>query len=112
MFKDANPGTFANIYVVCGHTDLRYGIDFLAAIIEETGDPRFSMHSMKQNTSKKSVPAEPEITEVIISSYKRSKTIGERDEDHDGLPAHIIEPRLSDEKLAERSPEGYKEPPC
>lgn len=35
MFKDANPGSFAGIYVVCGYTDLRYGIDSLAAIIEK-----------------------------------------------------------------------------
>ena len=30
---------------------------------------------------------EPEITEVIISSYKRSKPKGKRDTDLDGLPA-------------------------
>ena len=34
MFKDANPNSFAGIYVVYGYTDLRYGIDSLAAIIE------------------------------------------------------------------------------
>ena len=34
MLKDANPGFFAGIYIVCGYTDLRYGIDSLAAIIE------------------------------------------------------------------------------
>ncbi len=34
MFKDANPGSFSAIYIVCGYTDLRYGIDSLAAIIE------------------------------------------------------------------------------
>ena len=54
---------------------------------------------------------EPEITEVIISSYKRSKTQGKRDTDLDGLPARIIEHKLSDEELAERFPEGYKELP-
>ena len=35
MLKDANPKSFAGIYVVCGYTDLRYGIDSLAAIIEQ-----------------------------------------------------------------------------
>lgn len=57
-----------------------------------------------------SIP-EPEITEIIISSYKRSKTKGKRDVDLDGLPARIIEHKLSDEELAEKFPEGYKELP-
>lgn len=35
MLKDADPGYFAGIYIVCGYTDLRYGIDSLAAIIEQ-----------------------------------------------------------------------------
>ncbi len=35
MLKDANPNSFAGIYIVCGYTDLRYGIDSLAAIIEQ-----------------------------------------------------------------------------
>ena len=34
MLKDADPHYFAGIYVVCGFTDLRYGIDSLAGIIE------------------------------------------------------------------------------
>ena len=34
MLKDADPKYFAGIYIVCGYTDLRYGIDSLAAIIE------------------------------------------------------------------------------
>ena len=33
---------------------------------------------------------EPEITEVIISSYKRSKRKGKREADLDGLPARVI----------------------
>ena len=57
-----------------------------------------------------SIP-EPEITEVIISSYKRSKTKGKRDADLDGLPARIIDHKLSDKELAEKFPEGYKELP-
>lgn len=54
---------------------------------------------------------EPEIEEVTISSYKRSKRKGKREEDLDGLPARIIEHRLSDEELAEKFPNGYKELP-
>ena len=57
-----------------------------------------------------SVP-EPVITEVIISSYKRSKAKGKREADLDGLPARIIEHKLSDEELAEKFPNGYKELP-
>lgn len=54
---------------------------------------------------------EPKIEEVTISSYKRSKRKGKREEDLDGLPARIIEHRLSDEELAEKFPNGYKELP-
>lgn len=35
MLKDADPNFFAGIYIICGYTDLRYGIDSLAAIIEQ-----------------------------------------------------------------------------
>ena len=34
MLKDADSNYFPAIYVVCGYTDMRYGIDSLAAIIE------------------------------------------------------------------------------
>ena len=54
---------------------------------------------------------EPEITEVVISSYRRSKTKGKRESDLEGLPARIIEHKLSDEELAGKFPEGYKELP-
>ncbi len=46
MLKDANPNYFAGIYIVCGYTDLRYGIDSLAAIIEN----RFHMNLFIPNT--------------------------------------------------------------
>ena len=59
-----------------------------------------------------STVSEPEITEVVISSYKRSKTKGKREEDLDGLPARIIEHKLSDEELKEKFPNGYKELPA
>ena len=55
--------------------------------------------------------AEPDITEVVISSYKRSKSKGKREADLDGLPARIIEHKLSEEELARLFPEGYKELP-
>lgn len=54
---------------------------------------------------------EPVIEEITISSYRRSKSKGKRDADLDGLPARIIEHRLSDEELAEKFPNGYKELP-
>ena len=54
---------------------------------------------------------EPEITEIVISSYKRSKRKGKREADLDGLPARIIEHTLSNEELSEKFPEGYKELP-
>ncbi|MBR4816736.1 MAG: IS66 family insertion sequence element accessory protein TnpB [Lachnospiraceae bacterium] len=34
MLRNADPNSFAAVYVVCGYTDMRYGIDTLAAIIE------------------------------------------------------------------------------
>ena len=46
MLKDANPSSFAGIYIVCGYTDLRYGIDSLAAIIEN----RFHMRLFVPNS--------------------------------------------------------------
>ena len=54
---------------------------------------------------------EPEITEVIIPSYHRKKTVGKRESDLSGLPARIIEHTLSDEELTARFPDGYKELP-
>ena len=61
---------------------------------------------LNQNSAK-----EPEIEEIVISSYHRSKTKGKREADLDGLPARIIEHRLSDEELAAKFPNGYKELP-
>ena len=51
---------------------------------------------LNQNSSK-----EPEITEVIIPSYHRKKSVGKRDADLSGLPARIIEHTLSAEELAQ-----------
>jgi len=57
-----------------------------------------------------SVP-EPVIKEIITPSYHRLKAKGKRDADLDGLPACIIEHRLSEEELTEKFPNGYKELP-
>ncbi len=46
MLKDADPRRFAGVYVVCGFTDLRYGIDSLSAIIER----RFQKQLFVPNT--------------------------------------------------------------
>ena len=46
MLRDANPTDFNAIYIVCGRTDLRYGIDSLAAIIEHT----YKMNAFIPNT--------------------------------------------------------------
>ena len=54
---------------------------------------------------------EPEVTEVVIASYRMKKSVGKRDEDLDGLPARIIDHRLSDEELKKFFPQGYKELP-
>ena len=55
--------------------------------------------------------SDPEISEVIIASYRRKKTVGKRDTDLDGLPARVIDHRLPDEELARLFPHGYKELP-
>ena len=70
----------------------------------------FDSFNEAEALSKSDAP-EPEITEVIISSYKRSKRKGKREADLDGLPARIFEHELSAEELAEKFPEGYKELP-
>ena len=53
---------------------------------------------------------EPEITEVIVSSYTR-KTKTKREEKLEGLPARIFEHKLSEEELKKLFPNGYKELP-
>ena len=46
MLNDAVPSNFAGIYLVCGYTDLRYGIDSLASIIER----RYKVNLLVPNT--------------------------------------------------------------
>ena len=53
---------------------------------------------------------EPEVSEVIISSYTRkSKTT--REDKLKGLPARVFQHTIDNDKLAEMFPEGYKELP-
>ena len=54
---------------------------------------------------------EPEITEIIVGSHSRKKASGKRDADLEKLPARIIDHTLSEEELAEKFPNGYKELP-
>ena len=46
MFKDADFKQFKGIYIICGYTDLRYGIDTLASIIQN----RYKMDLFIPNT--------------------------------------------------------------
>mgnify|MGYP004630911343 FL=1 len=46
MLRDADPNCFNGIYIVCGYTDLRYGIDSLSAIIKQ----RYKMSLFVPNT--------------------------------------------------------------
>ncbi len=46
MLRDVDLNGFSGIYIICGYTDMRYGIDSLAAIIEK----RFSLPLFVLNT--------------------------------------------------------------
>ena len=46
MLRDANPGSFAAIYIVCGYTDMRYGVNSLAAIVES----KYNLNVFAPNT--------------------------------------------------------------
>ena len=54
---------------------------------------------------------EPEVSEVIISSYTRKKKTS-REEKLEGLPARVFEHTIDNDKLAEMFPDGYKELPA
>ena len=70
----------------------------------------FDTFNEVETTQDPSAP-EPEITEAFISTYKRSKRKGKREADLDGLPARVIQHKLTEEELAEKFPNGYKELP-
>ena len=46
MLKDADFSHFPAVYLVCGYTDMRYGIDSLAAIIQQ----KYKMNLFVPNT--------------------------------------------------------------
>ncbi len=53
---------------------------------------------------------EPEIEEVVISSYTRKKKT-KREDILEGLPARILEHKIDEKELSELFPDGYKELP-
>lgn len=70
----------------------------------------FDSFNEAEATADNSVP-DPDITEIIISSYRRKKAVGKREEDLDGLPSRVFNHRLSEDELAKLFPNGYKELP-
>ncbi len=70
----------------------------------------FDSFNEVEATAKSDTP-EPSVEEIIIPSHKRSKSKGKREEDLSGLPARIFEHRLTEEELAKKFPNGYKELP-
>ena len=69
-------------------------------------DPDFSTSSEESGVSE-----EPEVTEVVVSSYTRKEKT-RREDKLEGLPARIIDHKLTPEEMAEQFPNGYKELPC
>lgn len=45
-------------------------------------------------------PEEPEISKVVIPSYRRSKASGKRETDLEGLPSRVFEHKLSEEEFS------------
>lgn len=70
----------------------------------------FDSFNEAEATADAQVP-DPDITEVVISSYRRKKSVGKRNEDLEGLPARVFDHRIPDEELAKLFPNGYKELP-
>lgn len=98
MLRDANPLSFAGIYLVCGRTDLRYGIDSLAAIIKG----RYNMNLFVPNTlflfcggSAKKIKGLLWEGDGFLLLYKRVES------------GHFTWPRCSDD-LRMLSPEQYR----
>ena len=69
----------------------------------------FDVNMFNEAEALKNDDPEPEIQE--ITSYKRRKTKGKREEDLSGLPVRIFNHTLSDEELAREFPDGYYELP-
>lgn len=70
----------------------------------------FDSFNEAEATADAQVP-DPDITEVVISSYRRKKAAGKREEDLEGLPARVFDHRIPDDELARLFPNGYKELP-
>ena len=113
---------FEEIYIACGYTDLRYGIDGLATTVKEN----FGLNPFSPNTIflffseifneaesliDGQLSIEPSMNEVIVLAHKRRKRKGKLNEDLMGLDTRIIEHTLSDAQLQEHFPQGYKRLP-
>lgn len=73
---------------------------------------QFSMYNyFNEPEAKSDNSPEPEITEVIISSYTRKKKT-KREENLEGLPSRVFDHTIPDEELKTLFPNGYKELPC
>ncbi|MGN0400688.1 MAG: IS66 family transposase [Acetatifactor sp.] len=70
----------------------------------------FDSFNEAESTADAQLP-DPDITEVVISSYRRKKSVGKREEDLEGLPARVFDHRIPDDELARLFPNGYKELP-
>ena len=70
----------------------------------------FDSFNVAEATADAQLP-DPDITEVVISSYRRKKSAGKREEDLEGLPARVFDHRIPDDELARLFPNGYKELP-
>jgi len=98
MLRDASFQSFSGVYVVCGYTDLRYGIDSLAAIIEQ----KYKMQLFVPNTL------------FLFCGHSSSKIKGLLWEGDGFLllykridQGHFTWPRTSDE-LRQLSPEQFR----
>lgn len=52
MLNDLDPATLSKIYIACGYTDLRYGIDGLASTVKAQFDLK---HEARYNNTAKTV---------------------------------------------------------
>ena len=113
---------FEEIYIACGYTDLRYGIDGLVTTVKEnfglnpfSPNTIFLFFSEIFNEAESLIDGqlfiEPSMNEVIVPAHKRRKRKGKLDEDLMDLDTGIIEHTLSDAQLQEHFPQGYKRLP-
>ncbi|MCR5320231.1 MAG: IS66 family insertion sequence element accessory protein TnpB [Lachnospiraceae bacterium] len=98
MLKDADFTYFPAVYLVCGYTDLRYGIDSLAAIIQQ----KYKMNLFVPNTlflfcgrSSRKIKGLLWEGDGFLLLYKRVEQ------------GHFVWPRTSDD-LRKLQPEQFK----